>query len=1142
MSIKVAIRHQTSYTYDRAVVLSPHTFRLKPASHCRTPILSYSLKIKPENHFLNWQQDPFGNFMARVVFPEKSKHLEFEVEVIAEIIVINPFDFFIEEYAEHFPFKYTALLQKELLPYFETVESGPALKELLAAIDPSQKEMRTIDVLVMLNQAVQKRVNYTIRMEPGVQTCERTLGIGSGSCRDSAWLLVQLFRHLGLAARFVSGYLIQLKADTKALDGPSGTEHDFTDLHAWAEVYVPGAGWIGLDATSGLFAGEGHIPLCCTPDPVSAAPVTGMTEKCEVTFDFKNEVFRIHEDPRVTKPYSEEQWASILGLGNQVDEDLAAGDVRLTMGGEPTFVSVDDMEAKEWNTAADGPQKRTLGSQLIRRLKNEFGPGGLIHKGQGKWYPGEPLPRWQYTAIWRNDGYPVWRDDKLLDLDEELTAYTVKDAYQLALLLTKFLNIPADHMHPAVEDAVFFLWEEAKVPANIDPYQANLDDPLERKKLAELLANGLGNPVGYVIPIEWNFWNNRWLSGKWEFKSNRLVLVPGNSAMGLRLPLKSLVYTSPRRTQKKVERSTFEELPSLGKTHDEVLQRYNRPIAPSELPREFYEKYTELVDKDKDKTKEDKKKEEREPATTFDGYTVRTALCIEVRDGKIYLFMPPLQYAEHYLDMLASVEAAVEKLGIKVIIEGYQPPHDNRLTKLGLSPDPGVLEVNIHPAKNWNELVTNYDILFEQARLSRLSSEKFMLDGKHTGTGGGNHITIGGIKPSDSPLLRRPDLLRSLITYWQHHPGLSYLFSSQFVGPTSQAPRVDEGRPEMLYELEIAFSQIPENKEVPFWLIDRIFRNLLIDITGNTHRAEFCIDKLYSPDGETGRLGILELRAFDMPPNKQMCIVQLLLLRCLVAWFWNKSYKAKLVRWGTALYDKFMLPHYVQLDLDEVVRDLQEAGYPFQLAWLEPFFEFRFPLYGKMTLMEMELQLRMGIEPWHVLGEEVVGSGTARYVDSAVERVEVKMSNMNVDRYMVTCNGMPIPLRETAIKGEFVAGVRYRAWSPPSALHPTLKKDVPLVFDIVDTWNNRSVGGCTYHVSHPGGRNYDTFPVNAFEAEGRRISRFWTEGHTQGPIIPATSYTHVARYLEKNQITRKFDPPAIRVAPEYPNTLDLRQS
>ncbi len=1142
MSIKVAIRHKTSYAYDRPVNLSPHTFRLRPAAHCRTPILSYSLKIKPENHFINWQQDPFGNFLSRVVFPDKTTLLEFEVEVIAEIIVINPFDFFIEEYAETFPFTYTTQLKKELLPYFEIGDSGPLLKDALAELKPKVTNLRTIDMLVALNQFIQGKIQYTIRFEPGVQTCEETLGLQSGSCRDSGWLLVQLFRHLGLAARFVSGYLIQLKADSKALDGPSGTDHDFTDLHAWAEVFIPGAGWIGLDPTSGLFAGEGHIPLCCTPDPVSAAPVTGMTDACEVTFAYKNEVSRIHEDPRVTKPYSEEQWSTILALGNKVDEDLQAGDVRLTMGGEPTFVSIDDMEGKEWNTTADGPHKRTLAWQLVKRLKDSFGPGGLIHKGQGKWYPGEPLPRWQYTAIWRNDNYPIWKNDALLDLDEADSGYTIKDVHNLGLLLTKYLNVPSEHLHPALEDAFFFAWEEGKVPANIDPYSVNLNDSLERKKLAELLNNGMGTPAGYVIPIEWNHWNNRWLTCKWEFRNDRLVLMPGNSPLGHRLPLKSLPHTSTSKLQRSVERSPFEPLPPLDKHHEIVQKRYHQPVTSQEVPLEFYIAHTDFVEPDKTvKVRKAEVEEPTDPKTTFDVYTIKTALCLELRERKIYIFMPPVQYIEHYLDMLASIEAAAEKLKVKVVIEGYEPPRDNRLVKLGVSPDPGVIEVNIHPAKAWKDVIRNYDVLFEQARLSRLSSEKFMIDGKHTGTGGGNHITIGGVTPAESPLLRRPDLLRSLVTYWQHHPGLSYLFSSQFVGPTSQAPRVDEGRPEMLYELEIAFDQIPDNKEVPFWLVDRIFRNLLIDITGNTHRAEFCIDKLYSPDTSTGRLGILEFRAFDMPPNKQMCIVQLLLLRCLVARFWNNPYKGKLVRWGTGLYDKFMLPHYVYYDLKEVCEELQAAGYPFHLSWLDTFFEFRFPLYGKIAIMDMEMQLRMGIEPWHVLGEQVSSGGTARFVDSSVERVEVKMINFNSQRYIVTCHGIPVPLRETTVHGEYVAGVRYRAWDPPSALHPTLGKDVPLVFDIFDTWNNRSVGGCVYHVAHPGGRNYDTAPVNAFEAEGRRISRFWSEGHTQGSFTPSQPYSGIERYLEKNENTKKFDPPSLKVNPEYPNTLDLRQ-
>jgi uncharacterized protein (DUF2126 family) len=490
------------------------------------------------------------------------------------------------------------------------------------------------------------------------------------------------------------------------------------------------------------------------------------------------------------------------------------------------------------------------------------------------------------------------------------------------------------------------------------------------------------------------------------------------------------------------------------------------------------------------------------------------------------------------------VEATAEKLQMPVRIEGYEPPRDYRMERLVVSPDPGVIEVNIHPAKNWAELNHIMDTLYTQAHFSRLGTEKFMLDGRHSGTGGGNHITLGGATPSDSPLLRRPDLLRSLITYWQHHPALSYLFSGAFIGPTSQAPRIDEAREERLYEMEIAFSQVPEPDEqpVPFWLVDRLFRHLLTDITGNTHRSEFCIDKLYSPDSSSGRLGILEFRAFDMPPHKQMSLLQMLLIRTLIAWFWKKPYTHDLVRWGTQLNDKFMLPHYAYEDMKEVVADLNAAGYPFRIDWFDPFFEFRFPHYGRLQLQGMEMEIRMGIEPWHVLGEEMSSSGTARFVDSSLERIQVKLTQMNGERYVLLCNGLRVPLQATAVKGEYVCGIRYRAWQPPSALHPTIGPDTPLVLDIVDTWNGRSIGGCTYYVSHPGGRNYDTFPVNSFEAESRRVSRFWEMGHTQEVLMaetPDATTGHVVVPGREPYIVP--DPPPAEINPEYPTTLDMRK-
>lgn len=1140
MAIRVAINHTTTYHYDRNVNLSPHIFRLRPAVHSRTPIESYSFKLKPEGYFINWQQDPFGNYQARVVFPEPTNELSIEVEVIARLTVINPFDFFVEKYAEFFPFKYADVLQKELGPYLEVKEHGPLLQQWLTGVDLSKKTA-IVDFLVAINQRLNKDINYTIRMEPGVQNTEETLSQALGSCRDSAWLLVQILRHVGLAARFVSGYLVQLTADVKSLDGPSGPAADFTDLHAWAEVYIPGAGWIGLDATSGLFAGEGHIPLACTPDFASAAPVVGGKDFSETTFSFLNTVTRIHEDPRVTKPYSEAQWNAINATGMQVDADLAAGDVRLTMGGEPTFVSVDDMESAQWNTAADGLHKRILSHDLIFRLRESFGPNGMLHYGQGKWYPGEPLPRWQYGLFWRKDGMPIWHNKNLMAVENQETKYICKDAEVFAFELAKYLAVSPDSVMDAYEDIFYFLWSEGKTPVNLDPLKYNLKDSIERRTLGQLLDRGLDSPAGFVLPIEWNYWNNKWRSARWQLKRDYLFLLPGNSPIGLRLPLESLPKLVKGQEQV-VERSLFEDLGPLPSYQETISSRYGITTKHPPLVRS-----SAIVIQGEDAEEEDTSKpfEEKDAdiPPLFEVDTIKTAICVEARDGILYVFLPPVSYLEHYLDLVASIEATAEKLQMPVRIEGYEPPRDYRMERLVVSPDPGVIEVNIHPAKTWVDLVNNTKTLYQQAHLSRLGTEKFMLDGKHTGTGGGNHITIGGATPSDSALLRRPDLLRSLLTYWQHHPALSYLFSGAFIGPTSQAPRIDEGREEKLYELEIAFKQIPSNSTVPFWLVDRLFRHLLTDITGNTHRAEFCIDKLYSPDTSTGRLGILEFRAFDMPPHQQMSLVQMLLIRSLIAAFWKKPYKHDLVRWSTELHDKFMLEHYVRKDMEDVVQDLNDAGYAFDISWFDPFFEFRFPHYGTVMVKDIEMEIRMGIEPWHVLGEEMSSSGTARFVDSSMERVQVKLKNLHSDRYILLCNGCRVPLSPTAIKGEYVCGIRYRAWQPPSALHPTIGIDSPLVFDIVDTWNNRSVGGCTYFVSHPGGRSYDTIPVNSFEAESRRVSRFWDHGHTQGVIQPkihsASSNHYHVQQKQPGVVPAAL--PEAEVNKEFPHTLDLRQ-
>ncbi len=1101
MTIKVALHHKTLYTFDRPVGMSPHEVRLRPAAHCRTPIESYSLNVKPAKHFLNWQQDPYGNWVARVVFPEKARALEITVDLVADMTVINPFDFFVDPAAERFPFVYSNENARELAPYLELVPQTPLLMQWVAKARAAflGANATTIDVLIGVNHMVRQDVNYLVRMEQGIQTPEETLQCAQGSCRDSAWLLVQILRYLGIAARFASGYLIQLAADQKSLDGPSGPDKDFTDLHAWCEAYIPGAGWIGLDATSGLLAGEGHIPLACTALPGSAAPVTGMTEVAKSKLTFEMTVTRIHEDPRVTKPFTEGQWGAIDAIGRQVDRELADNDVRLTIGGEPTFISIDDMEGIEWNYTALGERKLELATELLHRLRRQFSPGGLLHYGQGKWYPGEPLPRWALSCIWRKDGTPLWdgeADDQREKTGQKMTEV---EAGRFASELAQMLGLSPDYVTPAYEDPWKIIRDEANLPVNIDPLAEDTATEPARRRLGDRLAGGLGKPAGFVLPLKplargkpSN--QTKWASSPWPLRRDNIFLTEGDSPLGYRLPLSSLPEVLPEEEEPNIPQDPFDRRDALGK------RKPSRAAAAAKHGKALRVKHG--------------------PSREL----IKTALAVEVRKGHMYVFLPPVPLLEDFISLVSAIEATAQALGWPVRLEGYPPPDDPRLGRFAITPDPGVIEVNIHPASDWEELKHHVLTLYDEARQARLGTEKFMLDGRHTGTGGGNHVTLGGPTAADSPVLRRPDLLRSLITYWQNHPSLSYLFSGMFIGPTSQSPRVDEARSDTLYELEIAFQQLEEQfkageaNERP-WLVDRILRNFLVDLTGNTHRAEFSIDKLYAPGTATGRLGLLEFRAFEMPPHGRMSLLQILLLRALVARFWAKPYREKLVFWDTRLHDEFMLPHFVAQDMRDVVEDLNGAGYPFRFEWFAPFVEFRFPRYGAVAYEGVEIELRQAIEPWHVLGEQVAQAGTSRYVDSSVERLQVKATRLNDTRYAIACNGRVVPMAPTGHSGEFVAGVRYRAWAPPMALHPTIGIHAPLVFDLVDLWNGRSVGGCTYHVAHPGGRNYATFPVNALEAEARRVARFQAMGHTPGTM-------NVVRESRN---------------PRFPMTLDLRR-
>jgi len=919
-----------------------------------------------------------------------------------------------------------------------------------------------------------------------------------------------------------------------------------------------------MDATSGLFCGEGHIPLACTPEPRDAAPITGSLEMCEVEFDHEMTVRRIHEDPRVTRPYTDDQWQRIMSLGDEVDKQLAADDVRLTMGGEPTFVSIDSMDDPQWTTEAVGPDKRVLSNVLLLRLRDQFGPGGMLHYGQGKWYPGESLPRWALTCLWRNDGVAIWQNPKLIADEGRDHGHTHEHAERFVLHLARQLGVTAKARFPVYEDVFHYLWKENQLPVDVDPADPKLADPNERAGMMRVFRGGLSNPVGFVLPIQRAWWQSQaksaksgWLTGRWPVRAEKIFLLPGDSPIGLRLPLDSLPYTGskaaafyttpvdptaprgnlplPRSMAGDVRTETQSRLQAaIAATPppDAAAQTPGHAFGPQFVNEQILQGEPELDHADENKLDENKLDEKHSNAQDpdeqdpdiDDAYVVRTALAVEARHGRLYIFMPPTQRLEDYLELVEAIEETAAKLDLPVLLEGYLPPHDHRVSYFKVTPDPGVIEVNTQPSSSWRQLVDITTTLYDEARAARLGTEKFDLDGLHTGTGGGNHIVMGGSSPSESPFLRRPDLLASFITFWNNHPSLSYLFSSKFIGPTSQAPRFDEGRRDAVYEMQVAMAQVPPRDQYTApWLVDRLFRNLLVDITGNTHRAEICIDKLYSPDSSTGRLGLVELRGFEMPPHEQMSLTQQLLIRALLAAFWREPYREPLANWGTSLHDRFMLPHFAWQDLCDVLRDLSARGISMDRDWFKTHYEFRFPHIGELDRDDVRMELRSAIEPWYVLGEEPGGGGTVRYVDSSLERVQIRVDGLMPNRHAILCNGFRVPMHATGIAQQYVAGIRYRAWQPPSCLQPTIPVHAPLRFDIVDLRAKSSIGGCTYFVSHPGGLSYDSFPINASEAEARRASRYRVEGFIGGRLgVP-------------DELPAEGDVP-------FPITLDLRQS
>jgi len=1068
--LRLLIQHRSVYHYQTPATLGPHIVRLRPSAHTRAKIESYGLLAGPEAQ-LRWHQDPYGNHVAHVTFPEgfKAHALELRVELALEVRPVNPFDFFMDERCKTAPFTYPGVLGPDLAPFLSL--DSPALaggKHFRHFLSELPKAGDTVALMVEINRAVQQRLRYVIRDEPGIWTPEQTLSEGRGSCRDSAALLIAALRSRGLAARFVSGYLIQLTDEGMIPDMPRGVGRDVVDLHAWTEVYLPGAGWIGLDSTSGLLCGEGHIPLACSASPSSVPPIEGTADQQAHDVLFEMKVGRLGHEPRPTRPYSDEVWESLLAQGDAADARLAREGVTLTLGGEPTFNSREHAEAPEWNTEALGPTKWLQGLRLAGELRRRLSPGAAVLSRFGKHYPGESLPRWSLDLYGRRDGLPVWTGELgEARVPATSTLEELAVARRFAGLLLGRLKLSEGLLMPAFEDPWRFFQDEARLPLDVDPLQATLTDPEERRRLSRVLERGLAHEAGYVLPLTRK--DGVWQGSSWTFRRGRLYLLQGDSPIGLRLPIASL---PPGYLPTPVEPEVLPPDPRRPKPEDAAQARI-RVEAPSP------------------------------PAPL----AVRTALCVEVRQGNLYVFLPPLASCEDFFALLREVDAVRQELGLNVLLEGYPPPADPELFRLAVTPDPGVLEVNLPPTRNAREYTRLIETVFDAGLHAGLHAEKFLLDGRVAGSGGGHHLTLGGPSPLQSPFVQRPELLASLLTFVQHHPSLSYMFTGLFVGPTSQAPRLDEARHDALYELEIALSRAFRRDEgpPPPWLSDALFRHLLVDVSGNTHRTEISIDKLFDWRSPYGRQGLIELRAFEMPPHPRMAVAQMLLVRNLIASFAAQPYSGRLVRWGTALHDRFLLPHWMWQDFKDVLAHLDARGFGLPEEAYRPFVDLRCPVVGRLPLEGITLELRNAIEPWHVLGEEPTGTGTSRFVDSSMERVELRAEGLVPERHRVLVNGMVLPLRPTGTSGEAVAGVRFRAWAPPHSLHPHLGIHHPLRFDVLDTWGHRSLGACAYHVWHPKGRAFDQPPLTRFEAMARQSQRFTQESPLHYPVRPLPS-------------------------------------
>lgn len=1038
MSTRVAITHRVAQHFARPTRLPTHWLRLRPAPEQRARISAYSLAVHAEPHFLNWVRDPFENHLGRLDFPEPLAEFGITLELIAELEPTNPFDFLAEPYAARHPFDYPIQLKKELSPYLLTGEPGPRLRAWLAKVE--RASTTTVERLDALNRMVQEAHALTTGGAPGAVDLESFLERREGSCWELAWLLTLTLRHIGLAARFACGYRVLLGDEPP--DDSTPRLPDTVALHTWSEAYIPGAGWVGLDPSMGTFVTESHIPLACAPEPRRVLPiVSDRAADGEASPETRSESLHVRRltPSRVSWPHTDTQWADIEALGRKLDGDLARQGLKPALGVSLSLVSGQDGMTPEWSTQAIGPSKRALAESLSISLRKRLGPGGVPQLGQGEWYGGESLPRWRLGCFFRADGAPVWRNPERLTLGHAqdtrlppLLADQSDQAQRLAQSIARGLGIGPARVVPAHEDPLHELWR-ARAPGNLAA-PGELRDPLRRAALAERLSGVPRPPTGYVLPLSWDHARACWVTGAWRFRRGGFYLAPGSASMGYRLPLDSLIDDEAGVFEAQIDRSPLEARGGLPDFHADVRARLERGSTQ---------------------------------ASTRDDHPPRTALCVEARAGRLFVFLPPVSHLEHYLDLVAAVEVSAEALKLDVSLEGYPPPEDPRLRRFWIEPDAGVLRLDLPETSNWDELLTTLGAAYEEAWALGLGTERLSADDGRLASGGGGPLTIGGVSPAESPFLTRPEILRSLVAYWQRHPCLSYLFAGRLIGPSGSAPRPDEGRDEMLYELSVALDRLPSGTSDKPWLPDRVLRHLLTDPAGGLKRAEIRVDQLYSPERASQRLGRITINAFESAPETHLAALQALLVLGLIGRFGRHPDSGELRRWGPALHDRFMLPDILWDDLRSVVGDLVAAGYPFQLDWFEPLFERRFPVLGSVPIGPLTLKLRSAHEPWPLLAEEATGAGVARFVDAANERLQVTLSGAHPGRYVLVCNGHRVPLQETATHGEYIAGIRYKISNPPATLHPTVWPVQSLVFDVIDTWSGPVIGGCTYLPPQP---------------------------------------------------------------------------